>query len=277
MPLRTACPKCRKALQVPDRAIGKPVKCPACQNIWQLSKPSERVLQKQIAAAPTTQSPAPLFNSSNQFDEMMSDSLKVTTKKPLDDFVPKAAPVGPELQGLWQKGSRLVMSLRGSQFPAICVKTGKSSSIKTAHLKLYWYPNHFILTLMLGWIGHLISKSQGKKLALDVPVDFRWYKLYCIKRLLGRLTVAFGCLWVIVGIIAKFKTISTLSQVSKEQSEAMVIYGLIGILIAIVGGVFLAVACPSILTLRKMNNRYAWLSGANWRFLEQLPEWERES
>src|SRR5436305_4190809 len=46
MPQVTSCPHCGKSLQIPDDAVGKPVRCPLCQQLF------------AVRAAP---SPAPVF------------------------------------------------------------------------------------------------------------------------------------------------------------------------------------------------------------------------
>ena len=66
---KTACPSCRKALQVPDAALGKRGKCPACGHAWQISKPVP-VVAPVLAPEPTP--------VKARFDELMADSLTST-------------------------------------------------------------------------------------------------------------------------------------------------------------------------------------------------------
>ena len=49
MPFKTKCPGCEKALTVPDTAVGKQVKCPACAHQWLLAAPKAG---SQAAAGP---------------------------------------------------------------------------------------------------------------------------------------------------------------------------------------------------------------------------------
>ena len=70
MPFKANCPSCGKALQVPDAALGKKVKCPACTQVFQIARPV-------VDAEPEPQMPPVM----SRFDEMMSDTYALATDR----------------------------------------------------------------------------------------------------------------------------------------------------------------------------------------------------
>jgi predicted Zn finger-like uncharacterized protein len=55
MAFKTNCPKCGSSLQVPDAAVGKAAKCPACGHVFTIPKPSANT---SASASPPQQQPA---------------------------------------------------------------------------------------------------------------------------------------------------------------------------------------------------------------------------
>jgi hypothetical protein len=80
MPLKTMCPQCGKGLQVPDAAMGKRVKCPACTHAWQIPR--------SMFAATEPEMP----QKGAWFDELMSDTLPSAAQPAAPVATPSAAP-----------------------------------------------------------------------------------------------------------------------------------------------------------------------------------------
>src|SRR6266542_2624240 len=54
------CPSCQRQLRVPDQAVGKTVRCPACKTTFAVgSASSAEQIQAPVAPRPTTPEPAP--------------------------------------------------------------------------------------------------------------------------------------------------------------------------------------------------------------------------
>ncbi|MEN6450058.1 MAG: hypothetical protein ABFC96_06180 [Thermoguttaceae bacterium] len=206
---------------------------------------------------------------------MMADSYSLSVSEASADVATRAAPAGPRSVGLWRDGSRLVVSLDGQRFPRVCLKTGQSTGIRTTRVKLAWLPMQAIF-LMFGLVGTLIASGATRQtLVLDVPVNADWFKRYAIKRLLGRLTMIAGCFCAMYGLIAYRNVFMTPNAATEAQRQSLTSCLTSGVSIAVVGGAFLAIACRPILSLRKVRDGHAWLTGADSQFLDQLPDWER--
>jgi phage FluMu protein Com len=58
MPFTIACSKCQKTLMVPDAAVGKKVRCPACKEIVAVPAPPQEAAPDAVTATPAPPTPA---------------------------------------------------------------------------------------------------------------------------------------------------------------------------------------------------------------------------
>jgi LSD1 subclass zinc finger protein len=235
MPIQMTCPACKKLLQVPDSALGKQAKCPLCQHVLLISSPT--------TTGPATSSPV-------------------------------SASTAAETAGLWRDGSRLVAAIEGARFPRFCVKTGVPVSDSPTRVELSWLPNAILWVGLFGAIGHaLASQHMAKKVSFNVPIASAWLSRRRTRRRVGWLVVALGLLWLIGGIVGYiFALMSGMPEASTRWLFPVI---MLGPLISLAALLIVYLRLQTILTARKIDDSYAWITGVHPSFLERLPAWNR--
>jgi hypothetical protein len=145
--------------------------------------------------------------------------------------------------GMWHDGKYLVLH-PAAHFPPICIKTGQPAT-RFVPWRLAWsYP--------IDW--------KSRWLPLEVPFCETGYSRYRRRR-------TFGVLCLLVSLVP-FIAIQLL--LSREIPRGMIA---VALFVLVCGLTVWAVSRFEPLRFIRVRGHYLWLSGADGRFLEQLPPW----
>ena len=87
MPITVSCPNCAKSLKIPDTAVGKRVKCPACQTPFTAAEPDDAVTSAppKPSAVKKPAPPPPRDEEEDEEDEKISATPPKRKPKVVDD------------------------------------------------------------------------------------------------------------------------------------------------------------------------------------------------
>jgi hypothetical protein len=305
MPFKTPCPACGNSLQVPDTAAGKRGRCPTCQHVWAIPRPTERtdpfnalcpacqnslevpgeavgkrarcpvcqhvwVISRPVTAAVVAEQPK------TRFDDLMDDVHPAT--------LPQATIAGPaasrprETVKLWRDGKYLVVDIHTSLFPAICVKTGEPTTT-TTRIELAWVDRSKTWGVSVwsafGPLGKLATmraiERMKTKFSLRVGLSPEWLARRRIKRWIAWGVLAIGALV----IVSQFLSMQP-GKRSIEQPVGLRVAMVVGILVAVAGWMGLDYTSKrSVLGVYSMDGNYAWLVGVHRDFLDSMEPWRQ--
>lgn len=186
--------------------------------------------------------------------------------------IPPLPPIQPQLviQGAYQDGRRLVVHTHAAQLPAYCVKTNEADPGLWHPLKLEWVPNAVMWAVLGGAIGMAIAKSMtGKKVQLSIPIKPEVLARHKSSYRIGWGLICGGLFLFILGIFGFALTVDQ----NESASMALGIAGGAGILLTLIGVIFMLVMHRPLLKVWQVRQDYAWLDGAHPEFLAALPQW----
>jgi phage FluMu protein Com len=130
MPFKTECPACTKGLQVPNEAVGKRVKCPACAHAWQVAPPVAAVSEVPEAA------PAPIrtkCSACNKVFQVPGTAAGKQVKCPACAHVWQVgAAVAAESLPELPKAGGWFDELMNDQYPLEAVKAGPVAAVASS-------------------------------------------------------------------------------------------------------------------------------------------------
>jgi hypothetical protein len=145
--------------------------------------------------------------------------------------------------GHWHDGKYLVLH-PAAQFPPICIKTGQPAT-RFVPWRLAWsYP--------IDW--------KSRQLPLHVPFCETGYRQHRRRRIFG-----ICCL-----LISLVPSVALQLLLMREIPRGMIA---VAVLVLVCGLTLWAVSRFEPLRFIRVRGQYLWLSGADARFLEQLPPW----
>jgi hypothetical protein len=159
--------------------------------------------------------------------------------------------------GVWREGQLIVMR-QGALLPKRCLQTNETISGPYKKITLYWHsPWLFFLILAHLILFIIVALAARKSVTLEITMGPKM--LQRKKRL-----QLIGVVIMLSGIIESILALS--------QSEPDGLHILIGVL-ALIVGLFVAVAGSQTLMVQRMEGNYIWLKGASPAYLDSLPEW----
>jgi len=180
--------------------------------------------------------------------------------------IPYATPMlysGP--QGVWRERDLLVIA-KNSPIPPQCVKCNQPPAANWRWRKtLYWHtPGLYILVLFPGVLIYVIVAMIVRKSA---RVEIGLCDLHLGRR---RRDIAIAWLLVLVAFVLLFVAVSTGSDRAYSRGPIPLIAG-IGGFVLIIGSLIWAIVRTRPVVPKKIDDNFAWLSGAGADYLNTLP------
>lgn len=174
-----------------------------------------------------------------------------------------ATPVEPLANAAWRRAGQLIVPVR-SQLPPVCVKCNAPEAKRYTN-DVYWHePWVYVLILPGILIYAIVSLAIRKKATYECGLC----TTHARRRLRHILVI-----WIFVGfgaLIAVLGGMAAADVFGRENDQfALLIPG--GLFVIVGAGVYAVMALP-ILRPKKIDDQYAYLTGAHPSFLDQLPE-----
>lgn len=172
-----------------------------------------------------------------------------------DGYVlPPPPTVGVPGSGVWRDKSQLIVS-RGAELPDRCVKCNAPAQAPKLKKKLSWHhPAIYLLILVALLIYFIVAMILRKTATVEIGLCEEHKSKH-------RRNIAVT--WVLLGL----GVLGFITALVVEESNFL----LLGILL-LLAGVIYGVAALRILTPAKIDERFAWLKGANKDYLDELPQ-----
>lgn|GEM_PF-509763 len=229
-------------------------KCPQCGLInWQSDAECKRC-HAPLGAADTAPVTAPAAYVPGQWSSPYAPPPPTT-------FHPTTAYPGASVAeaGLWRHNSTLVVALdhaRQATLPPWCVKCGCHVEAADFKRKFHWHPPAYYLLLLVNLLVFAIVAMIVRKhatLYLGVCPAHRAQRRRAIMLSWGLIVV--GIVLIVVGVANDTPGLAGLGALN---TLGAIIYG--------------AVSAQPV-TVKKIDERFAWLNGVDAGYLAQLPDW----
>jgi hypothetical protein len=167
-------------------------------------------------------------------------------------------PVGGAV-GFWRRGRELVVA-KGSNFPARCVKCNAAAPGKRLKRRLYWHhPAIYLMILFPGLLIYaIVAVIVRQRATFDVSLcdQHRSRRLWTMLIAWFVFFASIGCFFLAAAVDASLVPI-------------LVIAGIVGILAAIIGGVY----GSRVVYAKKIDTQYAHMGGICPDFMAEYPDW----
>jgi hypothetical protein len=159
--------------------------------------------------------------------------------------------------GIWQDGAMLITTRDGDVvLPDRCVKCNGPANGYRLRRKLSWHSPLLYLLILAGWLVYLIVVLVVRKTA-------RVHVGLCERHLNNRRTALY---------IAWFLCLAGIAAIVLAFANSSGGAGFFGILLLITAAIYGNFA-PRIIYASKIDDRFAWIKGANREYLSQFPQW----
>ena len=165
---------------------------------------------------------------------------------------------------MWRDGALLVVR-KGEAFPDRCVKSNRPAHGRRVPQTVE--KGQSLLFLVHLWnpiAGILLAKSVRKSVTFAVGLSDEWYR----KRR--------RVIWLAGGIIVAALAAVAWAVTSIGRADIALWVLPFGIL-ATLGGLVYGLSASTLVTAKRITNRYCWLGGVHPDFLAALPEWPSEA
>lgn len=172
---------------------------------------------------------------------------------------PFAEDYAAKSQGLWRKGTILVMHKR-APLPARCVKSNEPTKGQLKRT-LYWHhPAIYLLLLFNLLIYVIVALVLRKSAIIHIGLSDEWFRKRHRAILIGWLSVLVGIGMIFVGAVAL------------DQAPALGWLIALGPLVFLFGAIYGLLASRMVVAQR-ISDDYVWLKGVHPAYLAELPEW----
>lgn len=173
-----------------------------------------------------------------------------------DGYVlPPPPTVGTPGTGIWRDKATLIMS-KDAQLPARCIKCNLPATGPRLKKKLGWHhPAIYLLILVALLIYFVVAMILRKTATVELGLCEEHRAKHRRNVLISALLISFG----IGGFI--------LTILGADNN-----FALLGILLLLVGTIY-AVVTVRIVSVVKIDDKFAWLKGFNKDYLDELPQW----
>lgn len=159
----------------------------------------------------------------------------------------------PPVAGIWREGKTLVMD-KNAMLPDYCVKCNGPANGLRVRKKLAWHhPVLYILIFGAALFYVILAAALSKRATVDLPVCENHKTRRRIFLIVGFVLLAFGVMLPILGFTSDYPEIGA--------------FGLLLFLVAVCWLVF----ASRVVGVKKIDDRYAWLTGLNGDFLDHFP------
>lgn len=159
----------------------------------------------------------------------------------------------PPTAGIWREGKTLVMD-KNAMLPDYCVKCNGPANGLRVRKKLAWHhPVLYILIFGAALFYVILAAALSKRATVDFPVCESHKTRRQTFLIVGFVLLALGVIVPIVGFTSDYPEIGG--------------FGLLLFLVAVLWLVF----ASRVVGVKKIDDRYAWLTGLNRDFLDQFP------
>jgi hypothetical protein len=157
----------------------------------------------------------------------------------------------------WRDGAWLVCR-KESHLPGRCVKCNEPVTSQPLKKKFYWHPPVFYVLIVISLIIYVIVALIVRKTA---TVHIGLCDRHVAKRRTG----------VIVGWLLFFVGLGTMFAAGSAKGDAVAFFVLGGIGLMLAGAIF-GIVMAQTLRPKKIDNYFAWYTGACPEFLAELPD-----
>lgn len=162
-------------------------------------------------------------------------------------------PPPPSFGGVWREGSILVMA-KDSPLPDNCVKCDAPAQGFRMRKRFSWHHPALYALVLVAWLIYLIvALSVRKQATVYVGMCQEHYQRRRNLLAAGWITFGLAGLAMIVGFSSEYPLV-----------------GFAGMLVLAAAAVFLAMVAR-VLNVKKIDDRYVWLSGFDEKFLARFP------
>jgi hypothetical protein len=159
----------------------------------------------------------------------------------------------PPTAGIWREGKTLVMD-KNAMLPDYCVKCNGPANGLRVRKKLAWHhPVLYVLIFGAALFYVILAAALSKRATVDFPVCENHKNRRRTLLIVGLVLLALGTMLGILGFTSDYPEI-----------------GVFGLLLFFVA-VFWLVFASRVVGVKKIDDRYAWLTGLNGDFLDLFP------
>jgi predicted RNA-binding Zn-ribbon protein involved in translation (DUF1610 family) len=263
MTLKIACPSCTANLNVPERLVGKHVRCPRCGDPLLVEDP-EAVGELDDFVEAEEVAPPPRRVAGTQTCPMCGAKNKVSAAQCTECGEELSGEEASAGEGVWRDGKKLVMR-KTATLPYRCIKSNQPAD-GWLRRKLYWHhPAIYLLILLHLFIYVIVAICVRKKADIEVGLCDAWFRR-------RRWTIALTWLVALVALGVCIAGCAGLETPGSQLGGWLIAGGLIGGFIGVITGLILG----TVVSATKITDEYVWMKGVHPDFLKSLPEWPGE-
>ena len=159
----------------------------------------------------------------------------------------------PPMAGIWRDGTTLVMD-KNAMLPDNCVKCNAPANGSRVRKKLAWHhPLLYLLVFGAALFYVILAAALSKRATVEFPLCEEHKSRRRTFMTIGFVVMAIGLVLPFVGLAYEYPEIA-----------------LFGVLLFLIAVFWLVFACR-IVGVKKIDDRYAWLTGINREFLNHFP------
>jgi len=175
--------------------------------------------------------------------------------------LPYMAPMAAVSYGVWRDGNQIVAS-KGATLPPACVKCNGTEDLKSYRRTYSWHHPAWALLVLVAVLLYIVVALALRK---SGPLTYSLCRRHRKRR-------AMALLWMWIGILGSFAVMFVGCSMTTERQENLqigIVLGCIGVFLA---SLILGIIFARILTPKKIDDRFLYLSGACPEFLNTLPD-----